>query len=86
MTQEQLAERAGMTVGNISQLEQGKQGYSDKGLHAIAEALQCTPGQLLMVDPTEDSAIWAIWETAEPSDRQKILEIAKTITGKSSLN
>jgi DNA-binding Xre family transcriptional regulator len=82
MTQEQLAEAAGMVVSNVAQLEQGRQGYSDKGLEALADALRCTPGQILMVDPTRDEAIWSIWETANQGDRQKIIDIAKTITGK----
>lgn len=82
MTQEQLAEAAGMVVSNVAQLEQGRQGYSDKGLEALADALRCTPGQILMVDPTKDEAIWSIWETANQGDRQKIVDIARTITGK----
>lgn len=82
LTQEQLAEAAGMVVSNVAQLEQGRQGYSDKGLEALANALNCTPGQILMVDPTKDEAIWSIWETATQGDRKKILETAKIITGK----
>lgn len=82
LTQEQLAEAAGMVVSNVAQLEQGRQGYSDKGLEALADALKCTPGQILMVDPSKDDAIWSIWENANQGDRQKIVEIARTITGK----
>jgi DNA-binding Xre family transcriptional regulator len=82
MTQEDLAEAAGMSVSNVSQLEQGRQGYSDEGLEKLADALNCTPGQILMVDPTRDEAIWSIWETASQGDRKKIVDIARTITGK----
>lgn len=71
-----------MTVGNVSNLEQGKQGYSDKGLSALADALNCSPGQLLMVDPTKDGAMWTIWESASQGQRRQIEEISKTITGK----
>lgn len=79
LTQEQLAGRVGWSVGNVSQLERGLQGYSQEGLEALAEALQCDPGQLLTVDPTEDEAIWSIWERAKPGERQMIVEIAKTV-------
>lgn len=79
LTQEQLAERVGMSKGNISQLEQGVQGYSQEGLEAIAEALQCDPGQLLNVDPSRDDAIWSIWERAKEGERRMIVEVAKTI-------
>lgn len=79
LTQEQLAERVGWSVGNVSQLERGLQGYSQEGLEALAEALQCDPGQILTVDPTRDDAIWSIWERAKPGERQMIIELAKTV-------
>lgn len=79
LTQEQLAERVGWGVSNVSQLEQGRQGYSQEGLESLAEALQCDPGQLLNVDPTKGDGIWSIWETAKPGDRKMIVDIAKTI-------
>lgn len=82
LTQETLAERVGMSVSNISQLERGLQGYSDEGLSALADALQCEPGQILNVDPTDDDAIWSIWERAEPSQRQIILDVAKGLVVK----
>jgi transcriptional regulator with XRE-family HTH domain len=79
LTQEQLAERVGWSVGNVSQLERGLQGYSQEGLEALAEALRCDPGQLLTVDPTGDDAMWSIWEKAEPGQRKIIVELAKTV-------
>lgn len=80
LTQEALAERVGMVVSNIAQLEQGRQGYSQAGLEAIADALQCDTGQLLTIDPTKDDAIWSIWDQAKPGERRMIVDIAKTIT------
>jgi transcriptional regulator with XRE-family HTH domain len=80
-TLEQAAEIASMTAGNISAMERGAQGYTQDGLEALAHAYRCDPGQLLNVDPNS-SDIWSIWEVAKASDRQKIIEIAKTITGK----
>jgi ribosome-binding protein aMBF1 (putative translation factor) len=79
LTQEALAERVGMVVSNIAQLEQGRQGYSQAGLEAIADALQCDAGQLLTVDPTKDDAMWSIWDQARPGERKMIVDIAKTI-------
>lgn len=79
MTQEDLAERVGMSVSNISQLERGLQGYSQEGLEALAEALRCEPGHLLTVNPLADTAIWSIWEQAKPAERQMIVDIAKTV-------
>lgn len=82
MTLEAAAELSGMSVGNISAMERGAQTYTQDGLEALAHAYQCEPAQLLMVDPTKEDAIWSIWETAKMGDRQKIVEIAKTIVGK----
>ena len=72
-----------MTAGNISAMERGAQGYTQDGLEALARAYGCEPAQLLMVDPI-NSDIWSIWETAKVGDRQKIVEIAKTIVGKTA--
>ena len=79
LTQEQLADRVGWSVGNVSQLERGLQGYSQEGLESLAEALQCDPGHLLNVDPSKDDAIWSIWEKAEPAERRLIVDLAKTV-------
>jgi transcriptional regulator with XRE-family HTH domain len=79
LTQEQLAERAGMSVGNVSQFERGLQGFSDEGLQALAEALGTQPGYLLMVNPNADEPIWSIWEKAKPAERKMIVDIAKTV-------
>lgn len=67
----------GWSVSNVSQLERGEQGYSDEGLAALAELLRCTPGQILEVDPTDDNAIWSLWERAQPGQRQALIEVAK---------
>lgn len=79
LTQEQLAERTGMSNNNISQLENFKQNYSAEGLEAIAEALNTEPGLLLMVDPTKDDAMWSIWERAKPGEKAMIVDLARTV-------
>lgn len=53
MTQEQLASALGYAVSSISQLENGKQGYSQAILEALGVILQCTPAELLSVNPIE---------------------------------
>lgn len=78
LTQEQLAERIGVTPGAISQLELGRVGYTQPMLEALADALQCSAGDLLTVDPTEENAIWSIWESLDVPQRNQVVEIAKT--------
>jgi len=85
LTLEAAAERAGMTAGNLSAMERGAQGYTQSGLEALSDAYRCDPGQLLTIDPTKEEAIWSIWDLAKPGDRQKIVDIAKTIVGKTGI-
>lgn len=55
LTQEQLAERIGMSKPSISCIENGNQPYSEPVLEAIAHALQCEPADLLR--PPSDPAL-----------------------------
>lgn len=82
LTLEQLADRIETTPSHLSMLERGMRGYTQNTLEAIAEALRTDAASLLMRDPSKDDAIWSVWEHAKPGDRQKIVEIAKTITGR----
>ena len=51
LTQEQVADAIGSTPGSISQLENGKQGFTDSTLYALATALGTSPGELLSRAP-----------------------------------
>lgn len=79
LTQEVLAERVGMSPGNLSLIERGLQNYTQETLEALAEALQCGPADLLMRNPADADAIWSIWDQAKPGERRMIVDIAKTI-------
>lgn len=78
LTQEQLAERVGVTAGTISQLETGRINYRQPLLEALADELHIRPGDLLNVDPTKDDAMWSIWETLEPAQRRQAFQIIET--------
>jgi transcriptional regulator with XRE-family HTH domain len=84
LTQEQLADRVGVAVSTISQLETMKQGYSQPTLEAIADALGCEPADLLMRKPPSkddddpNNGIWSIWEKLDVPARNQVVEIAKT--------
>lgn len=80
--QEELAEIVGVTASSISQLETGKQGFTDTTLIALAAALNCTPGDLLMRNPLDHDAPWSIWDTVKkaPEDRRKaIVAVVETM-------
>jgi transcriptional regulator with XRE-family HTH domain len=71
LTQERLGDRVGVTHGALSQLERGLVNYTQPMLEALADALQCEPGDLITRDP--NSEIWSIWDQVRklPPDEQK---------------
>ena len=79
LSQEQLAEKCGWVVSNVSQLERGQQGYSQPGLELIAKALDCTVADPLSIDPTRGDPIYKAWDKATPSQRDLIVDMANTI-------
>lgn len=87
MSLERLAEIVGEATGegfthaSLSRIERGLQPYSQPVLEAIADALKTDVASLLMRNP-EDPEIWSIWDHAKTGDRKKIVDIAKTIIGK----
>ncbi len=55
LTQEQLADRIGMSGSNISLLESGKQNYTQRILEELALALGTSPASLLTEDPVDQT-------------------------------
>lgn len=82
LTQEQLAERIGVTPGAISQLEMGRVRYTQNMLEALADEFGCKPGDILNVDPTKEGAMWSIWENLDIATRNQVVEIARTFQKK----
>jgi transcriptional regulator with XRE-family HTH domain len=80
LNQEQLAERLEMTQSHLSMLENGKRGYTQETLEAVAHALQTDVASLLMRNPADGDGIWSIWDSAKPGERKMIVDIAKTVT------
>ena len=86
MTVEELSEAAGMSTGNLSALENRRQGYSDSGLERLAKALKTTTSALLTVDPSSGATgdFWALWERASPKDRETLTIMAGRLIGPES--
>lgn len=51
MTQQTLAAKMGISHVAISMLENGRTGYTQGILEKLAEALECSPADLIAVDP-----------------------------------
>ena len=77
LTLEKASERAGMSKGNLSNIENGKTGYNQATLEALAEALQCGPVDLLIRNPLDPDGIWSLWDSAKPTQRKQIIGIIK---------
>lgn len=73
LTQERLADRIGMSPGNLSNIETGKTGYTQATLEALADALQVEVVDLLIRDPSDPEGIWSLWEKARPAQRKQLL-------------
>lgn len=85
MTQEQLAAEVGLQAPSISQLETGKQGFTDKSLAALASALGCTPAQLLTQDPARPDSFVPFFEEAEKLEgeqRRHVMNVIAAALGK----
>lgn len=77
LTQEQLADRIGVTASSISQLENGKQGFTDSTLEALAVALNCTPSDLLGRNPLKEGVvvdIMALLKDRDPDLVRRVIE------------
>lgn len=57
LSQEALAERIGIDRGYLSKIESGKRKYDQPFLEAAAEALRCTPSDLIRRGPHDPEAI-----------------------------
>jgi transcriptional regulator with XRE-family HTH domain len=82
-TVEHLADLVGVTHGAISQLERGKVSYTQPMLEALAVALACSPADIVMRNPLDESAPWSILENlqkASPDDRARIVRAVQALT------
>lgn len=81
LTQEQLAERIGISRVMVSKIERGLNPYHQAFLEAAAHALMCEPADLLVRDPSKPEAIWTIWDSIPQSVRPQAIAILKTFAG-----
>lgn len=84
LTLERLAERIGTTAGNLSRIEKGQQPYTQDFLEAAAEALATDAASLIMRDPMRQDAIWSLWDSAKPAEREQIVNVISAMLRKAS--
>lgn len=57
---------------SLGRIERGEQPYSQPVLEALAEALQCTPAELLTVDPTKEGEVIDLMRLIRSLDPQRL--------------
>jgi transcriptional regulator with XRE-family HTH domain len=70
-----------ITPGALSQLERGETNYTRATLEALADALRCEPGDLLIRNPLDPESPWTIWEKLKAPQRRQAIAILKTLAG-----
>lgn len=83
LNQEQLAGRLNVAVSTISQIETGKQGYSQPTLEALAEALSCSPADLLSVNPFKEGEVVDLMRLINDRNRDQAIRVLRALVGNS---
>lgn len=80
-TVEQLADKADVSVGTVSGIENGEVGWSQVTLDKFARAFGVSIGELFDVDPREGQGrvFWPIWHKATHRQKERITDYAKGI-------
>jgi transcriptional regulator with XRE-family HTH domain len=79
LTQAQLAERIGIDRSYLSNIETGQRRYDQPFLEAAAEALRCSPADLISRDPTTNKDIADLWSALTPEQRQQAIAVLKAM-------
>jgi transcriptional regulator with XRE-family HTH domain len=79
LTQEQLAERIGIARSYLTKIERGDRRYDQPFLEAAAEALRCSPADLIMRDPTDPEGLWSVYEGLSPAQRIRAVAVIKAM-------
>lgn len=79
---ERISEITGksMTHATLSRIETGKIAYTQPVLEAIADALGCTPADLLIRNPEDKSAPWSILDQLRKADAATVSRVVAVVT------
>lgn len=78
-TQERLAERTPYTTGAISQLETGRTAYTQDMLEALAQALDCLPGDLISRHPEKAGDVVSLFDDLSDAKKRIALEMLRAL-------
>lgn len=60
---------------SLSRIEKGEQPYTQPVLKALAEALGTDEGSLIMRDPSQEQALYSIWDQIPASKRGAAMDM-----------
>lgn len=86
MTLEAVGAEIGLSHAQLGRIERGLQPYNQELLEALAVLYRIDVASLIMRDPADPEGIWSIWDHAKVGERQMIVDIAKTVVGKTGTN
>lgn len=80
---ERVAARIEMTTSNLSKIERGEQPYTQPVLEALAEALNCSPADLLMRPPGTPkeprNVLLTLIEGLDPETRDQAITVIEAL-------
>ena len=89
MTQAKLAQKANLSIDQISRIERGERAPSLESIEKISNALKIRSSELLNFDDketvilsenhSESLELWELLRTKRPKQIKKIIEIAKIV-------
>lgn len=78
-TQDELADKTGLSKPFISQLERGRRQYTPETLELLADALNCDTAALLKRNPRGDDAVWAFFEDLTQPERAQAITVIRAL-------
>lgn len=79
LSQERVAERVGLSVPQVSKIENGKQGYRQDTLELFANALGCSPADLLRPPHAPENELARYVMALSDKRRQRALKALQAI-------
>jgi transcriptional regulator with XRE-family HTH domain len=82
LTRERAAERLDWSLSKMSRIESGTTPYSEDDLFAAAEVYQCTPSDLIGVNPLKEGEVvdlLGLLHDASPNARRAALAMLKEL-------
>jgi transcriptional regulator with XRE-family HTH domain len=82
LTQDELANAIRVDRTYLNKIERGKRRYLPSVLEAMAETLDCAPGDLISRSPEHSSELETLYLSLNEEDRSRAIAVLKTVFGR----